>query len=159
MGSSSYVTTASGTHALQIEASNVPGTNIASVSKQLDPARDYSAVAAGALATPSVLAFVDDNSLPTAGFAKIRFVNAGVGSAAADVLVNFAAQTTGLAYGTASTYFQVTPSLTYTITFATPGGVSVIATATPVELDASAIYTAYLFGTGSSAQVRVVRDR
>ena len=159
MGSSSYVTTASGTHALQIEASNVPGTTIASVSKQLDASRDYSAVAAGSLATASVLAFADDNSLPTAGFAKIRFVNAGAVSTAVDVLVNFAAQTTGLAYGTASTYFQVTPSLTYTITFATPGGVSVIATAAPVELDASAIYTAYLFGTGSSAQVRVVRDR
>ena len=159
MGRSSYVTTASGTHALQIEASNVPGTTIASVSKQLDPSRDYSTVAAGALATPSVLAFADDNSLPTAGFAKIRFVNAGAGSVATDVLVNFAAQTTGLAYGTASTYFQVTPSLTYTITFATPGGVSVIATATPVELDASAIYTAYLFGAGSTAQVRIVRDR
>jgi hypothetical protein len=159
MGSSSYVTTAAGSHTLQIEASNVPGTNIVSNVKQLDPARDFSAVAFGTLATPSLLAFPDDNSLPTSGFGKIRFVNAQVGSGTVDVLVNFAAQTTGLAFGAASTYFQVTPSLTYTITFATPGGVTVIATLTPVEIDAGAIYTAYLFGTASTPQIRLVRDR
>ncbi|HEY4999291.1 MAG TPA: DUF4397 domain-containing protein, partial [Usitatibacter sp.] len=93
------------------------------------------------------------------GFAKVRFVNAGAAGSSVDVLANFANETSGLAYGSASTYFQVTPSLTYTITFATPGGVNVIATATPVELDAGAIYTVYLFGSGSSAQARLVRDR
>lgn len=159
MGSSSYVTTAAGSRTLQVEASNVPGTNIVSNTKQLDPARDFSAVAFGTLATPALLAFPDDNSLPTAGFGKIRFVNALVGSGTVDVLVNFAAQTTGLAFGAASTYFQVTPSLTYTFTFATPGGVTVIGTITPVEIDAGAIYTVYLFGTASTAQARVVRDR
>ncbi len=158
-GSSSYVTTAAGSRALQIEASNVPGTNIASLTKQLDPSRDYSAVAVGILAAPQLVAFADDNSLPSSGFAKIRFANALVGSTGVDVLLNFASQTTGLAFATASTYYQVAPSLTYTITFATPGGVSVIATLTPVELDAGAIYTAYLLGTGSSAQVKLVRDR
>jgi hypothetical protein len=159
MGSSSYVTTAAGSHTLQVEASNVPGTIIVSNVKQLDPSRDFSAVAFGTLATPALLAFPDDNSLPTAGFGKIRFVNALVGSGTTDVLVNFAAETTGLAFGAASTYFQVTPSLTYTFTFATPGGVTVIATLTPVEIDAGAIYTIYLFGTPSTAQIRVVRDR
>jgi Domain of unknown function (DUF4397) len=159
MGSSNYVTTAAGTHSLQIEASNVPGTIIASLSKALGAATDYSAIAAGSLAAPSLIAIADDNSLPTSGFAKIRFVNAQPGSAAVDVLLNFAAQTTGLPAGSASTYFQVTPSLTYTITFATPGGVTVIATLSPVEIDAGAVYTGYLFGTGSSAQVRLVRDR
>jgi hypothetical protein len=158
-GASSYVTTASGSHSLQIEASSNPGTLLASLSRQLDPARDYTALALGTFAAPQLVAFADDNSVPTLGFAKIRFANALVGSSTVDVLLNFASQVSGLAYAQASTYSQVTPSLSYTITFATPGGVSVIATLTPVELDAGAIYTAYLLGTGSSAQVKLVRDR
>jgi hypothetical protein len=49
--------------------------------------------------------------------------------------------------------------LTYTITFATAGGVTVIATLENVELDAGAIYTAYLFGLSGSPVARLVRDR
>ena len=50
-------------------------------------------------------------------------------------------------------------SMAVAITFSTPGAVSVIATLTPAELDAGAIYTAYVFGAPGSAQVRRVRDR
>jgi Domain of unknown function (DUF4397) len=159
LGSSSYVTTASGTHTLQVEASNVPGTTIASLAKQMDPARDYTALAVGNLAAVQLVAITDDNSLPVPGFAKLRFVNAQTGSTGVDVLVNFASQTSGLAFPTASTYYQLAPSLTYTITFSTPGGITVISTLTPVELDAGAVYTAYLFGTQAAPQARLVRDR
>ncbi len=48
---------------------------------------------------------------------------------------------------------------TYTITYATTGGVTVIATLTNAELDAGGVYTAYLFGTPGNAQVKLVRDR
>ena len=72
---------------------------------------------------------------------------------------NFASQASGLAYGSASSYYQLTPSTTYTITFSTPGAVTVIATLTPAELDAGAVYTAYLFGAAGSAQVKLIRDR
>jgi hypothetical protein len=40
-----------------------------------------------------------------------------------------------------------------------PGGVSQLATLSPVELDAGGVYTAYVFGSPSSPQARVVRDR
>jgi hypothetical protein len=159
MGSSSYVTTATGTHALQIEASNIPGTVIASVSRALDPARDYTLLAAGSVASPQLIAIADDNSLPVSGFAKLRFVDALGGQGSVDVLVNFASQASRLAYGAASSYYQLAPSTTYTITFATPGGITVLATLTPAELDAGGVYTAYLFGAQGSAQVRLVRDR
>jgi hypothetical protein len=158
-GASSYITTAAGTRNLQIEASSNPGTILASNSKALAASRDYSVVAVGTLSAPQLAVLTDDNSLPTSGFAKIRFVNALVNSTGVDVLLNFASQTTNLGFAQASTYYQVTPGTTYTITFATPGGVSVIATLTPVELDGAAVYTAYLFGTASSAQVKLVRDR
>ena len=59
----------------------------------------------------------------------------------------------------ASSYFSVTAGTNYTISFTTPGGITVIGTLTNVQLDASNVYTAYLFGTSASAQVRLVRDR
>jgi len=158
-GSSSYVSVATGARNLSIDQPTVPGTNLAALTQQVDPAHDYTILAANPLATAKIVAFADDNSVPPAGFAKIRFVNALVGSTTVDVLVNFASQTQNLAYTTASSYFTLAPSLTYTITFATPGGVTVIASITNVEIDAGAIYTAYLVGNGSAAQIKLVRDR
>ncbi len=158
-GSSSYVTLATGSRTLQLEASNVPGTVIASQPLQVDAARDYTAVAVNLISQAQLVTFTDDNTLPAAGFAKLRFANALVDSTGVDVLVNFASQVSGLAYKSASSYYTFAPALNYTITFATPGGVSVIATLTPVELDAGGIYTAYLIGTASAPQVRLVRDR
>ncbi len=159
MGSSSYVTAAAGGRTLQIEASNVPGTTIASVAQTLDPARDYTAVAVNSLAQAQLVVFPDDNTVPVAGFAKIRFANVLAGSASVDVLVNFASQASGVAYKSVSGTYSLPASLTDTITFTTPGGVSVIATISNVEIDAGAVYTVYLFGTSASPQARLVRDR
>ena len=158
-GSSSYVTVASGARALGLEASNVPGPLLASLTQQIDPAKDYSAVAVNNLGAVELVAFSDDNSLPPAGFAKVRFANAMVDSTTVDVLVNFASQASGIAYKSASAYYPLAASTTYTLTFATPGGISVIATLTPVELDAGVVYTAYLMGNATSPQLRLVRDR
>jgi hypothetical protein len=157
--SSSYVTIAQGSHALQLELSNVPGAVATSLTRTLDPARDYSVIAAGTSAAPQLVAFSDDNSLPAAGFAKVRFANVMAGSAAADVQVNFASLVGGLAFGTASAYYSVAPGTTYTLTFASNGGLTVLATLSPAELDAGGVYTAYLLGAPGAGQVRLVRDR
>lgn len=158
-GASDYVPLATGARTLQLEASNVPGTVIASLAQQVDPARDYTVVALGSIAQAQLVAFTDDNTAPPAGFAKLRFANALAGSIGTDVLVNFATEVSGLAFETASSYYTFAPSTTYTITFDTPGGVAVLATLAPAELDAGGVYTAYLLGTASSPQVRLVRDR
>jgi len=158
-GASDYVSLPSGSRTLQLEASNVPGSIIASLAQQVGAARDYTAVAVNSIAQPQLVTFTDDNTLPPTGFAKLRFANVEVGSTGADALVNFATQVSGLAYPTASGYYTFPPSTTYTITFATAGGVGVIATLYPVELDAGGVYTAYLLGTPSAPQVRLVRDR
>ena len=158
-GASDYVPLASGPRTLQLQAGNVPGTVIASLPLQVGAARDYTVVAADSIAQPALVAFTDDNTAPPAGFAKLRFANAMVGSTGTDVLVNFATQVSDLAYKSASSYYTFTPSTTYTITFDTAGGVAVIATLSPAELDAGGVYTAYLLGTPASPQVRLVRDR
>ena len=159
IGSSTYVTTASGQRTLQIEASSVPGTIIASASVTLSPALDYTMLALGSIAQPRLAVLTDDNTVPPTGFAKIRFVNATNGVGNVDVLLDFASQATGIAPGTASAYSSVAPKLDYTISFTTPGGVTQLASLTPVELDANAVYSAYLFGASGSLQAKLVRDR
>ena len=158
-GNSSYVNTNSGQHTLQVEASNVPGTNIASLSTNLLAARDYTVLATGTLASAQITPILDTNTLPAAGFANLRFVNGLNGGGNADFLVNFAVQAAGVPFQNASTYFSLAPSTTYTITATTSGGVTVLATLTNAELDAGGVYSAYLLGTPSSARLVLGRDR
>jgi hypothetical protein len=157
-GVSSYVSSAGGSHNLQIEQSNVPGTNIATLSTTLSSARDYTLLASGAIASPKLTLIPDDNSPPSTGNVKIRFVNAITGSNV-DALVNFASQAQNIAPNSASSYYTVAANTNYTITFTTPGGVTVIASLANVELDAGNVYTAYVFGSTSNAQAKLIRDR
>jgi len=158
-GGSSYVNLAAGARNLVIEASNVPGSPLASVTKTLDPAKDYTALAMGTAASPQLVVILDDNSFPVSGQAKLRFVNATSGVGPIDGFVNFASQASGVAPGTGSAYTQNAPSTTYTITFATTGGVQTLATINNAELDAGGVYTAYLVGTAGNVQAKLVRDR
>ncbi len=158
-GSSNYVNISAGQHTFTVEASNVPGTAIASLSQAISASRDYSLFALGALSSPRLVAFLDDNSAPAAGMVRIRFVNALSDGTAVDALLNFAAQTTNLAPASASAYYSVSPSTTYNITFTTAGGATSIATIAPVELDAGGVYTAYVIGTAGSAQAKVSREK
>jgi hypothetical protein len=162
-GNSSYVSIATGSRTLQLEAANVPGVIITSASKTIESARDYTVLALDSFAAPRLATVADDNTFPTAGFAKVRFVNALSSAATVDVLVNFASQASGLAYGTASAYSQfaanTASSAGYTITFSTPGGVQVIASLADVELDPGVVYTAILLGPANTPQVKLVRDR
>ena len=157
-GVSSYVNSAGGNHNLAIEQSNVPGTNIATLATTLASARDYTLLASGTIAAPKLTLITDDNSPPTLGNVKLRFLNA-VTNSNVDALVNFASQTQGIVPNSASGYYTVAANTNYTITFTTPGGVNVIASLTGVQLDAGNIYTAYVFGTTSNAQAKLVRDR
>jgi len=156
---SSYITTGSGQRTLTVEASNVPGTPLVSLPVTLAPARDYSALAIGKLSAAQMVTFLDDNSLPATGFCKVRFVNGLSDGNSVDVQLNFATQVSQLPAATASTYFQVAPSTTYTITYSTGGGVQVIGTLTPVEFDTPGIYTSYVVGTVNNAKIIVVRER
>jgi hypothetical protein len=158
-GTSSYVVVSAGNHTMQVQSSAVPGTSIASLPVKLDPARDYSVLAVNTLAQPQLVALVDDNTLPTSGYAKVRFVNARAAGGNADAFVDFASQATGIATGAASGYVQILAGDTYTVTFTTPGGVNAIATLNPVQFLPGAIYSMYLFGTGTTGEIRLARDR
>src|SRR5262249_12848886 len=125
-------------------------------------ARDYTVLATGTVGSSSLTALLDDNTLPASGFVKIRFVNGLNGGGNVDVLVNFALQASAIPFAGQSSYYQLAPSTSttgYTLTFTTAGGVTVIATLANVELDAGGVYTAYVLGTPSAAQIKLVRDR
>lgn len=153
-GASSYVGVAAGPHALQLEASNAPGTNLAAASQTVVAGKDYTVLALGSIASPQVAALGDDNTLPAAGFSKVRFVNTT--AAPVDALINFASQASAIAPASASSYYTVATATDYTITFTTPGGVSVLATLAPVELDSLGVYSVYLFPGPTG---KVARDR
>jgi hypothetical protein len=158
-GGSSYITTASGSRTLTVENSSTPGTALATLPVTLAAARDYSALAIGSTSGAGLVTFLDDNSLPATGFCKLRFVNGLSDNNSVDVQLNFATQVSQLPPATASTYFQVAPSTTYTITYSTGGGVQVIGTLTPIELDTPGVYTSYVVGTVNNAKIIVVRER
>lgn len=158
-GASSYITTTTGAHTLRIEQSNVPGTTLASLAKTLGSGQDYTLMAVNPLASASLTALLDNNSLPTGTNVRLRFVNALVGSGNVDALVDFATQASAIPFNTASPYVQIAASSTYTITFASAGGVTSVATLTPVEFLAGGVYSVYVVGTGTAGIVKITRDR
>jgi hypothetical protein len=158
-GASSYVVASTGTHTLAAELSNVPGTAIASTSRALDPARDYTVAAVGTAASPALAVIADDNSVPPAGYAKVRFGNLAADGISVDGLINFASRASAIAARNVSDSYPVPGATNYTLTFATPGGVSIVASIDSGILDSGGIYTVYLMGTAASPLLKVVRDR
>jgi hypothetical protein len=157
--SSDYVQLVSGSHTLQIERSSVPGSVIASLVASLDPARDYTMVAVGPATAPRVVTLTDDNSLPTtANSARVRFANLRSDAGAVDAAVDGTVRVAGIAPLTASGYSDLASDATHTITFAVPGGATLI-TIPDVTVVAGGIYTIHLFGTAAAPSARVVRDR
>ena len=74
---------------------------------------------------------------------------------------NFATQATGVVPRSPSAYISLASgtTTTYTVSFATPGGVAVVSAVDTGALDAGAVYSVYLFGNSATAQARLVRDR
>jgi hypothetical protein len=158
-GVTSYATATAGDHTLFVRASAVPGSNVASLATRLDPARDYSIVVLGSMAQLQTVRLLDDNTLPSAGLAKVRFVNANVAGGNVDALVDFGEVQAGISPGTASPYAPIPSGDTHVVTFTTPGGVNAIATVNSVQLLAGGVYSIYLFGTAPTVDIRVTRDR
>jgi hypothetical protein len=155
---SAYATVLAGSTTVSVESAGVPGVILASTTTTLAPARDYSVVATGTLAAPVLSVVADGNNVPIGAASRIRFVNASAGTGPVDVLLNFVSRATAVLPGTESAYLQVASGTTYTVTFVTPGGTTVIASVDG-NLETGGVYTAYLFGPASSPSARLVRDR
>jgi uncharacterized protein DUF4397 len=156
---SAYAETASGARSLQVEATNVPGTALASLGATLEGGRDHSALAWGSLAQPRLLLLADDNTVPAAASIRLRVVNALGDNVAVNALVNFVNRAPALAAGSAASYVTLAAGTAHTLTFTTTDGTSVIATASTGPLVAGTVQTVYLLGTSAAPVARVVTDR
>ena len=157
---SDYVSSASGARALRLEPANVPGSTAATLAATLQPARDHTIVAAGTVASPRLIVFIDDNSAPAATLARVRFANVRADGVAVDVRrTSGTAVTTvvGVAAGSVSPATTVTGGEAQTIDFVAGG--SVVASTGSFAFEAGGVYTVYLFGTASALTARIVRDR
>jgi hypothetical protein len=158
-GASSYVTANAGVRNVQLELSSAPGTNIATLATTFNPARDYTVLAVGTLNAPALVAINDDNSVPGVGNVRVRFINARPDNTLVSVQVNFANQAGNIAPRTASPYFQLTGGASYTVTFVNAADGAVLATVDTGILELGGVYSVNLYGSGSTAQAKVVRDR
>jgi hypothetical protein len=159
-GNSDYVSSASGSRALRLEPANVPGSTVATLAATLQPARDHTIVAVGDAASPRLVVFTDDNTAPATGQARVRFANVRADGVAVDVRRTGATAATtvaAVAAGSVTPGLAVTGGEAQTIDFLVGG--SVVASTGSVALEATGVYTVYLFGTASSLSARIVRDR
>lgn len=156
---SAYAETASGSRALQVEATNVPGTALASLTATLEPARDHTALAWGVAGQPRLLLLADDNTVPNPASARLRMVNALGDNLAVNALVNFVSRAPSLAAGSATAYVTLTAGADSTVTFTTTDGTRVIASLATGALADGTVHTVYLLGTSAAPVARLVTDR
>jgi hypothetical protein len=161
-GVADYQRVAAGFHTVTIEAATTPGAALLTTGVTLDPARDTSIALSGDAGSLQTLVLADNNLPPTAGAARLRFVNVQAGAPTLDVYVNFARQVAALGGSSSSGYIDLTADPTgtaYTLDF-NIAGTSTVALALPgVTLIAGKIYTVYLTGPPSALKSVIAVDR
>jgi hypothetical protein len=157
---SSYSSTGAGSHNFRIQSSDTPGAYLYDQTLTLGAALDYSFVAYSTPGTGAVSIFtLEDNNLPpSSGKAKLRVVNAGSDSTAYDTYVNYSKLLSAVGQATGSAYQQL-DSGTYVLSFSPAGTTTQAATLTAQTLDATHVYTVYVFGRSGAAAAVLVKDK
>jgi len=184
--SSGYLTLASDGQPLEdvlLEVFAPPGADTAAIMASVDLAAetDYTVLAIGGANQPlSLLPLVDDNSMPSAGFAKVRVVHGAPFAAnLSDTAVSIRTDDgdlvgglTGVEFGQNSDYLELPANTLYDLNVATPDGGTVLIDLAPVYLKDGDIVTIVavgdgsnqdlgfyaLFGDGSSAELQNEKD-
>ena len=162
MGVANYQRVAAGPHTVTVEAAATPGATLLSTNVTLDPARDTSIALSGDAGALQALMLDDNNFPPTAGAAKLRFVNVASGLAAVDVYVNFARQVSALGSASASPYIELAADPTgtaYELDFNIAGTTTVALALPGVSLIAGKNYSVYLTGPPSALKAVIAADR
>jgi uncharacterized protein DUF4397 len=161
-GVSNYQQTATGAHAITVQAQATPGATLLTLNPTLSAATDTSIALVGPAGSMNGVVLLDDNQPPATGSAGVRFVNTSANVATVDVFVNFSKQVTGLAMNTASPYLNLTASaLTgtpYEFDFNVSGTVTSVLKLPGVTLLPTHKYTVYLAGPTATLQAIVTQD-
>ena len=158
-GQSSYGSISSGARNIKIQASSAPGAYVYDQSQTLSAAYDYSLVIYSVTGTTaaSLFALQDNNLPPASGKAKLRVVNAGSDSIAYDAYANYNKLLSAIAQATGSAY-QELDSGTYVLSFAPSGTTTQTTTLSGQTLDATHVYTAYVYGRAGATAAVLIQD-
>lgn len=157
--SSGYLAAAAGARALRTEASNVPGTALATINSTFAVGADYTVLAAGTRAAPSIVRLADDNRLPATGNARLRVANLLTDGTSIEAAIDGTVRAATVAPNTASAYAEITATIVAVLEVRTAGGAVTLATVSPAEFAADRVVTVYVFGNSLAPQVKIVTDR
>lgn len=142
---------------LNFEASDTPGTTIASVPATLVPATDSSTFVTGPPGALQAYVLTDLNMPPFGGNARLRFVNTSWNSNPVNVAVNNVPQASSVAFPGASAYVQVATG-TYPITVTDAATGAVVLQLENVALTNVGTYTVYVIGPAGALGGFVTQD-
>jgi hypothetical protein len=139
----------------------VNGTNVPTSGLTASPGADLTLMVLGAPGAPSVTLLADDNKPPlTSTYAKLRLVHAVNGLASTITLTaDYSAVATDVSFAGASTPMQIPASTTYRLEATSPLSASAIYLATDVTLQATRVYTVFMFGDDTAPIGVLRRDR
>lgn len=162
----SYALVPTGSRAVTIALSSLPGVPLTTVTPAFSPATDTSVVLTGPPGAQTAFALADNNSPGPVGTASVRFVNASLDLGPVDVYVNFVQRASSLATNTQSPYILLPAAdttapapNTYTINF-NYAGTSTVALSVPAfAVNAGRTYTLYLAGPANQLASVQTQDR
>ncbi|GAB3918783.1 DUF4397 domain-containing protein [Mucilaginibacter boryungensis] len=137
-----------------IAVQSASGTMLASSSASLDADGNYTYFLTGASGNYAILTSYDNTTTPTAGKAKVRFVQAASGLASANLLGNGVSLFAAQSFKAVTNYMEVTAG-TFVFTVTSPGSEITLASSTSTTLQAGKSYIIYTSGisgaTGTNA--------
>ena len=152
-----YQQVSQGATTLNFQATDTPGTIIASVPATLVPATDTSTFVTGPAGALQAYTLNDVNLPPFGSNVRLRFVNTSWNSNPVNVSVNNVPQASNIAFPNASGYVQVA-SGTYPITFTDAATGAVVLQLDAVNLLTVGTYTVYAIGPSGALGGFVTQD-
>ena len=144
-----YVTAYAGKRAATLK--NIGGTTVATTDLNLDANTASSLFVANAIAHPDYIVLKDTLSMPSAGNAGIRFVNASADAPAVDFAVTGGSLiTANKAYKGFSSFSEIPGGKTYSFEIRKAGTSTVLATITNAQINSAYVYTIWLHGSANS---------
>lgn len=156
--STTYEFITAGSSLVTAQATSTPGAAIATLQAEFGSARESTLVVLGLPGATRILAFLDDNRLPVAGAASVRFVNASSDTAAYDVFVGDTKLVSALVAGAASLYLPIVAG-TNTVTFRDPGTGAVALTIADLAFGDGNVKSIFAVGTAGALASIVNSDR
>ena len=140
-----YLMVPTGTYNVQVTPTGLTTPVVIDADLPLEKGVSYTVAATDVLANITAKVYVDDNSQPGPGLARVNFGHLSPDAPNVDVWVNGAVAITDLAFQEVSPYLEV-PAGTYNVKVTPTGVAAPVVIDTDVILDAGTVYSAYVEG-------------